>query len=87
MPRVKCVELIGAYRIAVRFDDGVEGVVDLTNDLWGPAFEPLRNPDVFARVSVNEFGAVSWPNGVDLCPDSMYQDLLAARSAAIGSRS
>ena len=42
------------------------------------SFEPLRDPAYFAQVFVDEFGAVAWPNGVDLCPDSLYRDIRGA---------
>jgi hypothetical protein len=30
---------------------------------------------LFQRVCVDEFGAVSWPNGADLAPDALYRAL------------
>ena len=39
--------------------------------LDGTVLEPLRNPAVFTQVQV-VLGAVQWPNGADLAPDSMY---------------
>lgn len=61
------------YRLKLRFDDGVSGTVDLSDDLWGPMFEPLRDPKLFAQVFVDEFGAVCWPNGADYAPDALYK--------------
>lgn len=39
-------------------------------------FEPLRDPEFFFQVKVDDFGAVCWPNGADLAPDALYQKLL-----------
>jgi len=39
-------------------------------------FEQLRDPAMFARVGVTH-GAVTWPNGVDLAPDAMYDEIKA----------
>ena len=63
------------YRLWVRFEDGVEGWVDLSGRLFGPVFEPLRDKAAFARVQVDEFGAIVWPNGADLAPDAIHDDL------------
>ncbi|MGB6000271.1 MAG: DUF2442 domain-containing protein [Thermoanaerobaculia bacterium] len=41
----------------------------------GPVFEPLRDPDYFAQVSIDEFGVICWPNGADLAPDALYRRL------------
>jgi hypothetical protein len=80
LPKVIQVKALDGYRIAVRFNDGVEGVIDLSNDIWGPVFEPLKDPAFFAQVYVDpEWGCVTWPNDLDLCPQSMYEDILTAR--------
>jgi hypothetical protein len=44
-------------------------------------FEPLRDPDRFAEVSLDEFGAPCWPNGADIAPDAIYEDLTRGSSA------
>lgn len=75
MPRVVSVRPLADYRLAVRFDDGIEGEIALADRLFGPVFEPLRDPDVFAQVFVDDFGAPAWPNGADLAPDTLYDQL------------
>ena len=36
--------------------------------------EPLRDPEFFARVSVNpETGTIEWPNGADLAPEFLLE--------------
>jgi hypothetical protein len=65
---------LGDYRLHLRFEDGVEGVVDLAPHLsFQGVFEPLRDPAYFARVRVDaDLGTVAWPNGADLDPDVLY---------------
>lgn len=53
----------------MRFNDGVEAVLDLEGKLQGPVFEPLADPTFFAGVKVAEFGVLTWPNGADLAPE------------------
>ena len=62
---------VGDYRLHLRFEDGVEGVVDLAPYLsFQGVFEPLRDPAYFAQVRVDaDLGTVAWPNGADLDPD------------------
>ena len=36
--------------IWVRFDDGVEGEIDLKPELYGPVFEPLAGPSSISEV-------------------------------------
>jgi death on curing protein len=67
--RVTSVEVIAQFVLRVGFNDGTVREVDLKDELWGPAFEPLRDPDLFAQVRVDEeLGTIVWPNGADLDP-------------------
>ena len=76
MWRVVSVEPLPGYRLSVAFADGVQGEVDLSKRLFGPVFEPLRDPELFRQAGIDEFGVVCWPNGADLAPDALY-DIIA----------
>lgn len=76
MIRVITAKAIRDYVVWVRFDDGTEGEVDLSHELDGPVFEPLRDPAFFARLQVHpELHTVVWPNGADLAPEFLYQQV------------
>ena len=75
MQRVSKVMALDDYQIQVVFQDGLEGTVSLRDRLFGPVFEPLKDPSYFATVRVDEYGAVCWPNGADLAPDALYRRL------------
>ena len=78
MPRVKLVQPKSGYTLSVTFEDGTTGDVCLADQLFGPVFEPLKDPAYFAKASIDEFGVISWPNGADLAPDALYAQLKAA---------
>lgn len=62
------------YRVFLRFDDGVQGDIDL-EPLLSPfdgVFEPLGDPDRFREVFVDDGGTIAWPNGADLAPEVLY---------------
>jgi hypothetical protein len=82
MWRIVKVGVLPGYRIEVEFADGVHGIVDLSRELWGPMFEPLRDPERFAEVGLDEHGVICWPNGADLAPDAIYEDFTRGSSAA-----
>jgi hypothetical protein len=73
IPRVTDVEVRPPYGLHLTFDDGTNRDVDLAADLWGPRFEPLKDPEFFALVTVDH-GTVVWPNGVDLDPLVLHGD-------------
>lgn len=67
------VEYLQHYKLKLAFNDGVIGVVDLSNALWGEMFEPLSDPLLFSQVRLDsELGTVCWPNGADLAPEFLY---------------
>ena len=67
------VRPLEAYRVYVRFADGTEGEVDLSQHMeFTGIFEPLKAHGFFRQVRVDEFGGLCWPNGADICPDVLY---------------
>lgn len=74
IPVVAKVTVISPYTIEVVFTDGHQREINLENELWGEVFEPLRDPDEFAKAFVDqEAGTVCWPNGADLAPQWLYE--------------
>jgi uncharacterized protein DUF2442 len=68
--RVATVEPLERYVLRLSFSDGSSSDIDLERELWGPVFEPLRDPDLFRQVTVDdELGTIVWPNGADMDPD------------------
>ena len=71
---IVAAKAVGDYRLHLRFEDGVEGVVDLARHMtFRGVIEPLRDHEYFAQVRVDAgLGTVVWPNGADLDPDVPY---------------
>lgn len=75
-PRVRQVEVLDGFRVALSFTDGSRGVVDL--DPWirgrGGVFRPLQDLSYFGQVGVDlDAGTLVWPNGADIDPDVLYE--------------
>ncbi len=66
-------------RVWLRFDDGLEGEVDLASHLDGEVFEPLRAPAYFRKLKIGEGRTLCWPNGADLAPEFLHA--LVAKAA------
>ncbi|MBD2410562.1 molybdopterin-guanine dinucleotide biosynthesis protein A [Nostoc calcicola FACHB-389] len=62
------------YQLHIRFEDGVEGVIDISKIVqFTGVFAPVQNQEYFATVSVNpEYGTIQWESGADLDPDVIY---------------
>ena len=79
-PKLISASYLRDYRISVRFADGTAGEIDLTHELWGEVFEPLRDVAKFREFEFDpELGTIVWATGADLAPEYLYRE--AARSA------
>jgi len=79
LPDVTEVKYLGDFRLFLRFSDGLEGEVDLAEELYGEVFEPLKNQDYFRQVRVDpEIGTICWPNGADFAPEFLHDCVAAA---------
>ena len=64
------------YSLNITFADGTTGTVDMANESFIGMFAPLQNPAYFALATLQN-GVVTWPNGLDIAPDAMYEEVLA----------
>ena len=74
LPRVIDARHAGAYRVWLRFADGLTGEIDLEFELWGEVFEPLKDVGEFAKLRADlELETIVWPNGADFSPEFLYE--------------
>lgn len=89
MKSVKKILKAEPYRLILEFDHQDIRVVNLESELkkWSRSpdskFKALLDPDTFQNVKLNaEIESIYWDNGIDLCPDVLYQMSQEASSAA-----
>lgn len=76
LPKLREAKYQRDYRVWLKFADGVEGEIDLENELWGEIFEPLKDKAKFGELYMDvELNTIVWPNGADLAPEFLYQKL------------
>jgi hypothetical protein len=74
---------VGGYRVWLRFNDGLDGEIDLSSELHGEVFEPLRDVELFSQLRLHpEYETIVWPNGADLAPEFLYEQVKRAVSDA-----
>lgn len=68
------VSYAGDYCVSLKFADGVQGKIDLSDQLWGELYEPLKDKALFSQVRLDkELPVLVWPNGADLPPELLYE--------------
>jgi hypothetical protein len=71
------------YRLWLRYADGTEGEVDLSDLAGRGVFKLWDEPGVFEQVQIGDDGALYWNDEFDLCPDAMYLRLTGKGPEAI----
>jgi hypothetical protein len=78
IPRVVEARYVSGRTIWLRFNDGAKGEVDLSAEIHGEIFEPLRDMEYFRKFEVSrELGTVVWPNGADFAPEFLRASVKA----------
>ncbi len=86
--KITSCQVLEPYTLRVKFDDGIEQVIDLSDVLRGEIFGPLKDFSLFNRVTIDpEVHTVVWPNGADFDPAILhdwhkYKDSFIARALA-----
>ncbi len=80
--RIEAAEARPHYRLWIRFEDGIDGEVDLSDLVGHGVFKPWKDPQEFKKVYIDEeSGTVAWPGGIDLAPDALYRDVAGIKTA------
>lgn len=68
------VNYIKDYELRIEFSNGAIKEVDLSRELYGEVFEPLKDSEFFKQVGVSEeTNTIEWPNGADFAPEFLYE--------------
>ncbi len=76
-PRIKSAKPMDDYQLLLEFTNGELGLYDCKPLLGFGVFTELQDIAYFKKVAVLD-GTVSWPNGQDFCPDTLYLDSMVA---------
>ena len=75
--RLTRVKPLQNYSLEVEFIDGTHGFVKMEQRIMNPkagVFASLSDINLFNQVYL-EYGAVTWPNEIDLAPDAMHDEI------------
>lgn len=66
------------FRIWIRYDDGANGVVDLSSLAGRGVFAAWNDRRCFEGVHIAPAGGIAWGSDLELCPDALYLQLTGA---------
>jgi hypothetical protein len=75
MARPSEVRALPNFRIWLRYDDGANGEIDLSDLAGRGVFKAWEDVAFFNAVRLGSHGAIEWGADIDICPDAMYLQL------------
>ena len=77
-PRVIKIIPSEDFKLELTFSNEEKRVFDMKPYLKTGRFKELKNEAMFASV-VCALGTIQWQNGLDLCPDTLYEESVPYR--------
>ena len=68
------VKYISEYIISIKFDDGVNGTIELNDLVEKGIFKVLQDKNQFAKVYTNGY-SIAWSNELEIDATTIYSEL------------
>lgn len=65
-----------AYQLHVKFEDCVEGNIDLSGWVGHGMFKVWNNAENFEKFHIDNLGKLVWSDEIDMDPDAFYLELI-----------
>ena len=72
MFKLESIKVLSGFRLHLRYENGVEGDIDLSDLAGRGVFKAWNNRQFFESVSIASGGGLEWPGQLDLCGDAIY---------------
>jgi hypothetical protein len=72
-PRISTVKPVNDYNLILKFNNGETRQFDVKPYLNIGKFVSLKDKAMFTSVKT-VLGSIQWQNGLDLCPDTLYEE-------------
>jgi hypothetical protein len=72
--KVQEVKYITDYNISIKFDDGVNGTIQLSDLVQKGIFKVLQDKSEFAKVYTNGY-SIAWSNELEIDATNIYVEL------------
>ena len=74
--RITHAKPLDHFRVSLCFDNGASGIVDLSHLAGCGVFRTWLQDGAFEQLFISPVGALEWPGEIDLCPDSLYMQMV-----------
>ena len=81
--KITAAKPVDRFHVFLRFDDGASGTVNLSRLAGRGVFRAWQQEGVFEQLSISPEGALQWPGDLDLCPDSLYLQMVGKSAGEV----
>lgn len=76
IPLLASATALPNYKLKLKYDDGLVGVVDLSSWSKNELFYFWSKDQNFSKFTIDKFGKMVWNDEVDMDPDAWYLQLI-----------
>ncbi len=76
IPYLQSASALSNYRLMLKFEDGVEGIIELSKWRGKGIFEYWNNEENFKMFRIDENKKIEWNENIDMDPDAFYLQLI-----------
>lgn len=76
LPKLIEIKALPGYKLFMKFNDGVGGVVDVSDLAGKGVFEKWKDISYFEDVKIGESGAPTWRDELDIDPLHQYLKII-----------
>jgi hypothetical protein len=73
-PHITEAKYVDGHKLWLKFNDGTEGQIDLSSELYGEIFEPLKDISYFKQFRI-QGNTIAWKNGADFAPEFLREKI------------
>lgn len=84
--RVTKVSVLDGFKLLLSFDNGEEGIADVSDLAGRGVLTAWNERSVFENARATPEGAVEWPGNIDICGDSLYLRVTGKKPEQLFSR-
>ena len=75
IPWVVNAKYVKDYTVWISFNDGAKGCIDLSSELEGEIFKPLKDISFFKDFKIQGH-TLAWDNGADFAPEFLRESIV-----------
>lgn len=82
---IESVYFVEGYTLHIKFQDGIEGDVDLSDLVSEGIFKVLQNKELFSKAYSNGY-SLAWSDELEIDADNLYLDITGEKMSRVNSK-